>query len=173
MDGTVKPRGCTNLKLRQLSRVVTRHYDAYVGATGLKNTQYSLLSYVVLYGPLRPSDLARHMSLDASTLNRNLQPLIAQGWVRVGPGHDARSRLVEATAPGRAKRLEGQRAWKQAQLALNERLGPARVVALHSLMDDCMTCLAPPDEASPEREAETAPARRLAPGRAAAGSARG
>ena len=33
------PRGCTNLKLRQLSRRVTRHYDAIVSAAGLKNTQ--------------------------------------------------------------------------------------------------------------------------------------
>lgn len=90
------PRGCTNLKLRQLSRSVTRHYDAYVASTGLKNTQYSLLSHVVLLGPIRPSELAQRMRLDASTLTRNLQPLIAQGWVVQGPGEDARSRLVEA-----------------------------------------------------------------------------
>jgi DNA-binding MarR family transcriptional regulator len=162
MDDAVKPKGCTQLKLRQLGRVVTRHYDAYVGATGLKNTQYSLLSNVVLLGPVRPSDLARRMSLDASTLNRNLQPLVAQGWVRVGPGTDARSRLVQATAAGRAKRLEGQRAWKQAQLALNERLGPDCVVALHALLDDCMGRLAPLEGA---REGEApdvdAPVRRL------------
>src|SRR5215471_11011109 len=118
MTTPVKPQGCTNLKLRQLSRVVTRHYDAYVAATGLKNTQYSLLSHVVLLGPIRPSDLAQHMRVDASTLTRNLQPLVAQGWLRLGPGEDSRSRLVQATAAGRAKRAEGQGAWKQAQLAL-------------------------------------------------------
>jgi DNA-binding MarR family transcriptional regulator len=142
MDDAVKPRGCTNLKLRQLSRVVTRHYDAYVATTGLKNTQYSLLSYVVLQGPIRPSDLAQRMHVDASTLTRNLQPLVAQGWVRLGAGQDARSRLVEATDAGRAKRVEAQRAWKQAQLALNARLGSGRVVALHALIDDCIGRLA-------------------------------
>jgi len=138
MDPAVKPRGCTNLKLRQLSRVVTRHYDAYVAATGLKNTQYSLLSHAVLLGPIRPSDLARRMRLDASTLTRNLQPLVAQGWLQLGAGEDARSRLVEATDEGRAKRAEGQRAWKHAQLALNARLGPERMAALHALIDDCI-----------------------------------
>ena len=51
------PQGCTNLKLRQLSRAVTRHYDAYVAPLGLKNTQYSLLSHVVRLGPIRPGDL--------------------------------------------------------------------------------------------------------------------
>lgn len=136
-----EPRGCTNLKLRQLTRAVTRHYDAYVAATGLKNTQYSLLSHVVLLGPIAPGELASRMKLDASTLTRNLQPLVAQGWLEVGPGADARSRVVTATQAGRDKRAEGQRAWKQAQLALNARLGVSRVVALHQLLDDCLTDL--------------------------------
>src|SRR5580693_2874767 len=114
MDESVKLRGCTNLKLRRLDRVVTRHYDAYVAATGLKNTQYSLLSHAVLLGPIRPSDLARHMGLDASTLTRNLQPLVSQGWLRMGPGDDARSRLIEATKEGHAKRGEAKREWKRA-----------------------------------------------------------
>ena len=135
------PRGCTNLKLRQLSRAVSRHYDAYVSATGLKNTQYSLLSHVQMLGPVRPSDLAARMRLDLSTLSRNLQPLVALGWISIGPGEDARSRLVEVTEEGRAKRTEGQRAWKQAQLALNARLGAARVGELHALLDDCLAVL--------------------------------
>ena len=141
MNDAVKPQGCTNLKLRELSRVVTRHYDAYVAPTGLKNSQYSLLSHVVLLGPLRPSDLAARMKIDASTLTRNLQPLVAAGWVEQGPGDDARSRSVVATEAGRAKRTEAQRAWKQAQLALNARLGNERVLALHALIDDCLEAL--------------------------------
>jgi DNA-binding MarR family transcriptional regulator len=146
----MQPRGCTNLKLRQLSRAVTRHYDAYVARTGLKNTQYSLLSHIVLLGPIQPVELARRMKLDASTLTRNLQPLQAQGWVEIGPGADARSRSINATDKGRAKRTEAQRAWKQAQLALNSKLGEARVSSLHELVDACLaeleTAEDPPDE---------------------------
>lgn len=138
MNRPVKPQGCTNLKLRQLSRAVTRHYDWRVGAVGLKNTQYSLLSHVVALGPVRPSDLAGRMRLEASTLTRNLQPLIAQGWVRQADGEDARSHLIEATDTGRSKRVEGQRAWKEAQLELNRRLGERRVVALHRMIDECL-----------------------------------
>ena len=135
------PRGCTNLKLRQLTRRVSQHYDRIVGAAGLKTTQYSLLSHVARLGPVRPGDLARMMEMDASTLTRNLQLLVAQGWAEIGPGADGRSRLVAATAPGRAKRAEAQREWKRAQVALNERLGAERVAALHSLLDDCLATL--------------------------------
>ena len=141
MEATVKPQGCTNLKLRQLSRRVTQLYDREVGVTGLKNTQYSLLSHVVLLGPIQPSALAARMKLDASTLTRNMQPLIAQGWIRLEPGVDARSRLLVATEEGKALRAEAQRAWKRAQLSLNERLTPQRVAKLHALIDECMALL--------------------------------
>jgi DNA-binding MarR family transcriptional regulator len=102
---------------------------------GLKGTQYALLSCVVKLGPMRPGDIARQMQMDASTLSRNLQPMVAQGWLSVGAGEDARSRLVEATPAGMALRTEAQRAWKAAQTALNQRLGLAQVAALHDLLD--------------------------------------
>lgn len=135
------PRGCTNFKLRRLTRRVSQHYDHLVAAAGLKTTQYSMLSHIVQLGPIRPGELALQMDMDASTLTRNLQPLVAQGWVALGEGSDARSRSVTATAAGRAKRSEAQREWKRAQLALNERLGVAKVAQLHALLDDCLAAL--------------------------------
>ena len=135
------PIGCTNLKLRQLSRRVSQHYDRIVGVSGLKTSQYSLLSHIVKLGPVRPGDLAAQMEMDASTLTRNLQPLVALGWAEVGPGDDGRSRCVTATDAGRAKRAEAQREWKRAQLALNQQLGTARVARLHALIDACLAAM--------------------------------
>lgn len=142
MDTAVKPQGCTNLKLRQLMRRVAQHYDAEVGKTGLRGTQYSLLSYAVKLGPVRPVDLARAMKVDASTLTRNLRPLLDAGLLALEPGPDARSRFVTATPAGREKRVEAQRRWRVAQESLNERLGARRVVALHALLDECQELLA-------------------------------
>ena len=132
------PTGCTSFKLRRLTRRVGRHYDRIVGAAGLKTTQYSLLSHLAAFGPLSPGELARRMDMDASTLTRNLRPLIAQGWAELGAGPDGRTRRVTATAAGRAKRSEAEVAWKQAQTRLNERLGIARVAQLHALLDECL-----------------------------------
>jgi DNA-binding MarR family transcriptional regulator len=143
MDTAVKPQGCTNIKLRQLMRRVAQHYDAEVGKTGLRGTQYSLLSFVDKLGPIRPVDLARTMKVDASTLTRNLRPLVDAGLLTLDPGPDARSRLVNVTRAGREKRQEAQRRWRVAQEAINQTLGPARVVALHALLDECQELLAP------------------------------
>jgi DNA-binding MarR family transcriptional regulator len=140
-----KPQGCTNQKLRQLMRRVAQRYDLEMGKSGLKGTQYSLLSFVVRLGPVRAVDLAAQMKLDTSTLSRNLRPLVAAGWLVIGAGADARSRLISATAQGRAKRVEAQRHWRVAQENLNQALGPQRVRALHALIDEAMALLDPLD----------------------------
>jgi DNA-binding MarR family transcriptional regulator len=138
---TPQPRGCTNFKARQLARLLSRHYDAELARAGLKTTQYSLLGHVLRLGPLAPGELARRMGLDASTLTRNLQPLVAAGWLVQGAGDDARTRRISITDEGRAKHAEAQRHWKAAQQQLNALLGAGRVAALHALIDDCVAVL--------------------------------
>ena len=140
-------QGCTNFKLRQLMRRVAQFYDAEVGKTGLKTTQYSLLSQVLQSGPVRPGALAQAMTLDASTLTRNHKPLVDAGWLLLQEGSDARSRTITLTAAGREKRREAQRHWKVAQTRLNETLGVQRVAALHTLVDESLALLNPATQA--------------------------
>lgn len=138
MTNEIKNPVCTNLKVRQLNRMVTRHYDQFLARTGLKNTQYALLSHVLRLGPVRPADLARAMEMEPSTLTRNLQPLIGQGWVSMGSGQDSRSKVVELTELGKKKREEGRQSWSIAQRELDSLLGPDLIDALHQLLDECM-----------------------------------
>lgn len=145
MNSTSKPLGCTNLKLRQLGRIVTRHYDQHLTAVGLRNTQYALLSYAMKLGPIRPSDLARQMQIDASTLTRNLQLMVKEGWLMIGEGEDARSRIIKITPEGLKMRAKGQRAWKEAQHTLNDLLGLQQVSALHDLLDASIAVLGESD----------------------------
>ena len=146
---SIKPQGCSNARLRQLTRRVSQHYDHEMAKIGLKTTQYSLLSQVLQRGPIRPGDLAKAMVLDASTLTRNLQPLVAAGLITIASGADSRSHLVAITEAGRDKRVEAQRRWKAAQESLNELLGVERVLALHELIDGSLERFA-------ERETESA-----------------
>jgi len=132
-----------------LLRAVARHYDAHFARAGIKGTQFSLLSHVVALAPVQPTELAQRMGLDVSTLTRNLRVMIDAGWVEQGPGNDARSRRVTATAAGRAKHAEARRHWKKAQLGLVERLGAQRVGVLHALIDDGLARLDAPEPRPP------------------------
>lgn len=139
------PRGCSHFKLRRFARQVSRHYDAAMQAgCGLNASQYGLLSQLQALAPVRPADLAEHMSLEPSTLTRNLQFLVAQGWAVVGPGADARSRLIHLTPAGQSKRAQAREVWKAAQQAFNRQLGEARVVQLHRLLDECADLMSQP-----------------------------
>ena len=139
----LKAQGCTNLRLRQLMRRVAQHYDLEMAKAGLKATQFSLLSHVVKLGPLRPGALALSMKVSASTLTRNLKPLIDAGWIELTAGSDARSRSVAITPAGRAKREEARHRWKAAQDGLNQLLGVDRVLALHALISESLELLSP------------------------------
>jgi DNA-binding MarR family transcriptional regulator len=145
MDTPTKPRGCTSFKVRQLSRRLSQFYDAEVSKSGLKTTQYSLLSNLARLGPSRPVDLAGELKMTASTLSRNLQPLIVAGLVEQTAGADARSRLVHVTPQGEEKRREALAHWKTAQQKLNALLGVERVLALHLLIDESMELLGAED----------------------------
>ena len=136
-------QGCTNLKLRQLTRRITQHYDAELARVGLRTTQYSLLSHVLKLGPIQPGALAQAMKMEPSTLTRNLKPLVTAGWVEVAGGADGRSRLISITDDGRAKRQDAQRHWKAAQVSLNRVLGVPRLLTLHKLIDEALDLLAP------------------------------
>jgi DNA-binding MarR family transcriptional regulator len=138
---SIKPHGCTNFKIRQLTRRVSQHYDLEMSKVGLRTTQYSLLSHVLKGEGMRPGELARAMTMDASTLTRNLKPLVDAGWITVGAGSDNRCRTVEITEAGRAKRHEAQRHWKAAQESINQLLGRERVLALHALIDESLILL--------------------------------
>ena len=129
------PVGCTSFKLRQLSRRVTQHYEKYFSGTGIKITQYSLLSHIAHLGPVMPGELARKMDMGPSTLTRNLQPLVTAGWVEVNEGADGRSRMVTLTQSGQALYQDARRNWRAAQTALNQKLGKGTVAALHDLLD--------------------------------------
>ena len=139
----LKALGCTNLRLRQMMRRVAHHYDLEIAKAGLKTTQYSLLSYVLKLGPLRPGELAKGLKISASTLTRNLKPLVDAGWLELTAGSDARSRTVSITEQGRAKREEARHRWKVAQDSLNALLGTERVIALHDLINDSLELLSP------------------------------
>jgi DNA-binding MarR family transcriptional regulator len=86
------------------------------------------------------------MTMDASTLTRNLKPMVAAGWLQMSAGEDGRSRLVHITEAGRDKRAEAQRHWKAAQEGLNQTLGVERVRAIHALVDDSLELLEPVSE---------------------------
>ncbi len=114
---------CYCSSLRQASRYVTSFYDQMLSGSGLRVTQFAILSR--LRGrPASVSRLAQGMVMDRTTLARNLQPLLRAELVAVRPSEqDRRERVVELTDSGRAKVEEMLPAWRRAQERFDEQFG--------------------------------------------------
>ena len=113
---------CLCAALRQASRAVTRIYDAGLRATGLRVTQFALLSLLSRSGEVRQGDLGEMASLDETTLTRSLRPLKKSGWVTIRAGADRREKLVAITEAGKEKVEQARPAWSRAQERLRRAL---------------------------------------------------
>jgi DNA-binding MarR family transcriptional regulator len=127
-------RSCLLTRTRQISRVLTAIYDDALRPFGIVASQFTLLVLVAEFGPLSRSDLGRRNQHDRSTLTRNLQPLIAHGWVAEDiPGDDGRSRPLTLTEAGRAVLNSASAAWSAAQTQASALLGEAGAGALMNI----------------------------------------
>ncbi len=124
-------QSCLLTRTRQISRVLTAIYDEALRPFGVNASQFSLLVQIMEFGPLSRAALGRKNHHDRSTLTRNLQPLVAQGWVVEGmPGDDGRSRPLSLTKRGKALLHDGASAWSAAQSKAQSLLGEAGANAL-------------------------------------------
>ena len=132
--------GCTCARLRKLTRRLTRIYDAHLFVQAIKVTQYSLLANAAR-GEHTLSEFAVELEMDRSTLSRNLTPLVAQGWLNVSIGADARSRSISVTAAGRRKLKAALPLWRKAQCEVESILGAAGVEDLHRRIERALATL--------------------------------
>ena len=130
------PAQCLLTRTRQISRVVTALYDQAMRPHGVQSPQFSLLVMIALRSPVSRSELGRENHQDRSTLTRNLQPLIAAGWVAEAASPDGgRARPLSITAQGRALLRRAAPAWSLAQQQARAMLGEPGAQALTAIAD--------------------------------------
>jgi DNA-binding MarR family transcriptional regulator len=127
---------CVCGRLRRAARALTQLYDDVLAPSGLRVTQYSLLSTLARRGTLRITELATVAMLDRTALSRNLAPLAAQGLVRIAAGTDARTREVSLTRAGESALARALPHWRRAQAQVARQLGEQKNAALIGLLAD-------------------------------------
>ncbi|MEL6328814.1 MAG: MarR family winged helix-turn-helix transcriptional regulator [Planctomycetota bacterium] len=115
--------GCLATSGRKIERTIARIYDDALRPLGVKATQVSLLVHVGLMGPVAAKDLVPAMSIDQTTLSRNLEKLEAGGLVAIDEGDDRRTRPVSLTPAGRKLLREVRPVWERTQDRVRELLG--------------------------------------------------
>ena len=80
------------------------------------------------------TELAKHMSLDRTTLVRNVKPLEAQGLIASARGSDLRTHELRLTERGREVLQEATVKWHEAQENLEAYLGRPQLETLLGLL---------------------------------------
>lgn len=124
---------CACNQLRRATRGITQLYDVALAASGLKVTQLPILVGLASAGDLSVSTLADALTLDRTTLTRNLKVLEARGLVRTSESEDdARVRMVSLTLEG-SRVLSGALVrWEEIHRAVEERFGGERLRLLYA-----------------------------------------
>ena len=120
---------CLNANLRKASRAILSMYMDEMRGSDLQGTQFTLLSTISGFGKVKITELASFMTMDQTTVTRNINVLKKGGYVGVVPGEDKRTRVVQLTAKGESAVHETYPMWLEAQTKLWEQLGEKKAAS--------------------------------------------
>lgn len=115
---------CLAVRVRLLSRRLSRIYDTALRPLGLTIAQLNLLSVIEVAGSAPAGRVAELLALEISTLSRNARIMQAEGWVSIEPAARGNGRILALTEAGRQKLRESKPAWDEAQAQARALLGP-------------------------------------------------
>ena len=128
-------QNCYATALRKASRRLTGLYDGLMAPSGLRSTQFVILSELV-NGPVAINELAHALVLDRSGLGHSLRPLQRDGLIRLDPDPaDRRSVRVTLTEDGLRRQRQAAVLWQAAQDRVVEVLGAPVANDLRALLN--------------------------------------
>jgi len=114
---------CLGFRVRRLNRIVSAYYDDGLRPFKAKLSQINLLIIVWRFENITPTELSKIAQIDTSTLSRNLERIIARGWIQSTPSADGRSYHLSVTTDGKKMLKKIYPAWKEAQKKTEKLLG--------------------------------------------------
>jgi len=115
---------CACATTRHAARALTQLYDSRLRGCGIEAPQFSLLMMLDQIGPANPIDIGRRISMDKTTVSRNLRLLERYGWIESTIGTDRRVRQFALTAAGRERLAAALPAWNKVQAQLRAAVAP-------------------------------------------------
>ncbi len=126
---------CSCYMIRRSARKITQFYEQKLRIAGIKPTQFTILATLANAGSITITDLADRLTLERTSLTRNLNVLERNGWVAIEAGEkDSRQRFVSLTKDGFSRLDLAIPHWQEAQAALNKEIGGNTMNALRDTL---------------------------------------
>lgn len=125
---------CLAVRLRLINRAVSRMYDQALRPFGLRISQLNILVAITQFEQARQQDICDVLSLERSTLSRDVERMRVNGWVESTPGEDARTNLLRLTTAGQSLVEQAIPAWAEAQQQVRTLLGDDVATTLNQIV---------------------------------------
>ena len=139
--------GCVCQSARQLARQLTQIYDAAIAPSGLTSVQFGVLARLYALGSTGEGGvplgmLAQRVGRHASTVTRDLRPLVKAGFAAMADdATDRRVRVVRITPKGVTRLQKAFPLWRQAQARVRDTLGAGSASELKRSLDHASAAL--------------------------------
>lgn len=139
MNQLIEETMCACLHVRRADRQLSQMFDQYVRPLGIRSTQYGMLKCVDGLPDPFISDIGRFLSMDQTTVTRNIEKLEKAGLVETGPHpDDPRKKKVELSPTGKDILAKAHPLWEKAQMRVQSRMGEDDYKALLRLLAKLM-----------------------------------
>ncbi len=118
------------MRTRRLGRTITALYDTALQDQNLTIGQMTLLAAIARLKQITAGELADLLSLEKSTLSRNLNRMQRDDLIRITLSEDQRSKRIVLTARGQESLVAALPHWRKAQRAAKKLLGAKGIEGL-------------------------------------------
>jgi len=115
--------GCAAYQFRRTSRAVARLYDAAIAPSGIRSTQFAILTAIAKLQPVSMSRIGEILVIDAATMTRSLRLLQKNGLIEIAPRGARRQRLLTLTLKAEKALAVAVPLWREAQARYLASLG--------------------------------------------------
>jgi len=114
---------CAAYQFRRTSRAVARLYDTAIASSGLRSTQFAILTAIAKLQPVPISRVAAILMIDTTTMTRSLRLLQKDGLIEIAPRGVRRQRLLTLTSKAEKALAVAVPLWRNAQARFLASLG--------------------------------------------------
>ena len=133
--GTQMAEECLAVRVRLLSRRLSRIYDGALRPLGLTVAQLNVLCVIEVIDCAPAGRVADLLAMEISTLSRNARIMESEGWITIQRAERGNGRVLRLTSAGRQKLRKARPAWDRAQTEARELLGDEGTQELKRLGD--------------------------------------
>ncbi|HSC46006.1 MAG TPA: MarR family winged helix-turn-helix transcriptional regulator [Candidatus Acidoferrum sp.] len=117
---------CAAYQFRRTSRAVARLYDAAIAVSGIRSTQFAILTAIAKLQPVAISRVAEILVIDSTTMTRSLRVMQKDGLIEIAPRGQRRQRLLTLTLKAEKALAVAVPLWRKAQARFLDSLGGKR-----------------------------------------------